>query len=214
MTDVLPVYSVVVSREEELWVAVVDSIPAGATDVERFEDLPDAVSDMIATLVDAEPDEFWIDWHYRQGDHDFTDLIEQLREWEKLAERAARNRDITRRAVVEAMHSAGLSYREIADVIGVSHQRVGQLLSTPQIDVAFPQHRVDVLLRPKWIRQLRNTAIHGGAVDGQPSPFEAALIALLDSARRVPPDSRHDLLAATASLLDEASTDREFLMST
>ncbi len=129
MTDELPVYSVTVSREDGLWVAVVEGVPAGATDVERFEELREAVRDLISTLLDVEPDSFWIEWHYRQGSLDLTDLIEHLREWEDLAERAARNRDASRRAVVASMHSAGLSYREIADVIGISYQRVGQLLS-------------------------------------------------------------------------------------
>lgn len=65
MTDQLPMYSVVVSREDGLWVAVVEGLPAGATDVEKFEDLHDAVCDLIADLADIDPDSFWIDWHYR-----------------------------------------------------------------------------------------------------------------------------------------------------
>ena len=66
MTDKLPVYSVTVSTEDDLWVALVEGIPVGATDVERFEELPEAVRDLISTLLDVEPDSFWLDWHYRQ----------------------------------------------------------------------------------------------------------------------------------------------------
>jgi hypothetical protein len=213
VTDKLPAYSVTVSREDDLWVAVVEGIPAGATDVERFEELPEAVRDLISTLLDVEPDSFWIDWHYRQGSHDLTDLIEHLREWEDLAERAARNRDASRRAVVESMHSAGLSYREIADVIGISYQRVGQLLSGSGAGVPAPDHRAISIVLAKWIRQFQNTVIHGNALDGPPTPFEGVLIALLDSVRRLPPDSRHDLLFTTASVLEDAATDKDFLLS-
>ena len=132
MTDRLPTYSVVVSREDGLWVAVVEGLPAGATDVEKFEDLHDAVCDLIASLEETDPDSFWIDWHYQLGTQDLTVLIENLREWEHLAEHAARHRDVTRKAAVESMRSAGLSYREIADVIGLSHQRIGQLVAEPR----------------------------------------------------------------------------------
>lgn len=213
MTDKLPVYSVVVSREDDLWVAVVEDIPAGATDVERFEELPEAVRDLISTLLDVEADSFWIDWHYRQGNHDLTDLIEHLREWEDLATRAARNRDLSRKAVVESMRSAGLSYREIADVIGTSYQRVGQLLSDSGVDLMAPHHGVTSIVQAKWTRQLRNTVIHGATVEGQPTPYEGVLIALLDSVRRVRPDSRRDLLSTTASVLKDAATDKDFLRS-
>jgi hypothetical protein len=54
--DQLPVHSVVVSREDGLWVAVVQGLAAGATDVERCAELPGAVRDLIATLLDVEPD--------------------------------------------------------------------------------------------------------------------------------------------------------------
>lgn len=214
MTDQLPVYSVTVSREDDLWVAVVEGVPAGATDVERFEELPEAVRDLISTLLDVEPDSFWIDWHYRLGSHDLTDLIEHLREWEDLAERAARNRDASRRAVVESMHSAGLSYREIADVIGISYQRVGQLLSVSGTDVVpVRAHGATPMVQAKWTRRLRSATFHGDAADGHPTPFEGVLIALLDSVRRLPPDSRHDLLSTTASVLEDAATDKDFLLS-
>jgi hypothetical protein len=197
-----------VSREDDLWVAVVAGIPGGATDAERFADLPEAVSDLISTLLDVEPDSFWIDWHYRQDSHDLTDLIGHLREWEDLAERAARGRDASRHLVVESMHSAGLSYREIADVIGVSHQRVGQLLSDRGAR-AIPEARS--MVQAKWTRQLRNAMPHDESADEGLSPFEAVLIALLDSVRRTRPDGRHDLLSTTASVLEDAADDTEFL---
>jgi hypothetical protein len=138
MTDQLPVHSVLVSRQDDLWVAVVDGVPGGATDVKHFEDLHDAVNDLIATLTDTEVGDFWVEWRYRQGSYELTELILDLRQWEKQAEVASLNRDAARKAVVEAMRTAGLSYREIADVLGISFQRVGQLVdATPRKD-AYP----------------------------------------------------------------------------
>lgn len=188
MTDRLPVHSVVVSREDDLWVAVVEGLPGGATDVEHFRDLPDAVRDLIATLLGVDADSFWIDWHYRQGGHELTRVIQDLRQWEWLAERATRHRDAARRAAVEGLRAAGLTYREIADVVRMSHQRVWQLLDAAEKD-------------------------QGVACAKKSSPFEVLLGALLDVARRVRPEFRPKLLSTTASVLNEAAEDEEFLRS-
>ena len=215
MIDQLPSYSVVVTREDGLWVAIVDGLPAGATDVEKFEELDDAVHDLIASLVDVEPDSFWIDWRYRLGTEDLTVLIENLREWEQLAEQATRHRDTTRKAVVESMRSAGLSYREIADVVGLSHQRIAQLVAeeddaddAPGPSAGHLREFVDAQLTLRLpdaeVRGLGGTA---------PSPFEAVLIALLAHTRRVRPSSRGDLLSGTASVLADAATNKEVLFS-
>lgn len=212
MTDQLPAYSVVVTREDGLWVAIVDGLPAGATDVEKFEELDDVVRDMIAFLADIEPDTFWIDWRYRLGTQDLTVLIENLREWEHLAEQAARHRDATRRAVVESMRSAGLSYREIADVVGLSHQRIGQLVAEDDHAAAQPADELHEFVDAQLTLRLRHPEAHGLGGD-VPSPFESVLAALLASVRRVRPDSRGDLLSGTASVLADVATDKEFLYS-
>ncbi len=214
MTDRLPTYSVVVSREDGLWVAVVEGLPAGATDVEKFEDLHDAVRDLIASLRDVDPDSFWIDWHYRLGTQDLTALIENLREWEHLAEHAVHHRDVTRKAAVESMRSAGLSYREIADVIGVSHQRVGQLVAQRGDDAVFRQpDDLYAAVEAKLTQRLGDPVARGLVSGVVPNPFEAVLVALLATAQRIRPDSRGDLLSGTASVLADAATDDAFLYS-
>ncbi|GAA3053636.1 hypothetical protein [Actinokineospora globicatena] len=196
MTERLPTYSVVVSREDDLWVAVVERLPGGATDVERFGELPDAVRDLISTLVGVEPDAFWIEWRYQQGGADLTQVIETFRQWERLAAQVVRYRDSSRLAAVRGLRAAGLSYREIADVIVVSHQRIGQLLDkSGGADVA-EKSPVSV-----------DEAAGDGDRSGVATPFDMLVAALLDSARRLPAASRSGLLATAASLLREASVD-------
>lgn len=214
MTDRLPTYSVDVSREDGLWVAVVEGLPAGATDVEKFAELPDAVRDLIASLRDIEPDSFWIDWRYRLGSRDLTALIENLREWDHLVEHAVRQRDATRSATIESMRSAGLSYREIADVIGVSHQRVGQLVAESGNDALLRQpDELYAAVEAKLTRRLRGPADRDPVGSEVPSPFESVLVALLASAQRARPDFRGELLSGTASVLTEVATDDAFLYS-
>lgn len=122
-------YRVTVTREDHLWVAVVGGLAGGATDVEHFGDLGIEVRDLIAGLADIDPEEISIEWRYVQGDHEYTPAVEGLREWEQGARKAIEQRDAARRAAIVAMRNATLSFRDIADIVGLSHQRVAQLVS-------------------------------------------------------------------------------------
>ncbi len=122
----MSIYDVTVSREDELWVADIAGLTA-ATDVLRFGDLDVEVRDLIAGLTDAAPDAFDIRWHHRAGDDDVTALIEELAEVEAAADTATARRDAVRLEIIRRFSAAGLSQRVIADVLGLSHQRVNQL---------------------------------------------------------------------------------------
>ena len=98
-----------------------------ATDVLRFGDLDVEVRDVIAGLTDTDPDEFEIRWQHRTGDDDVTALISELAEVEAAAETATARRDAVRLEIIRRFSAAGLSQRVIADVLGLSHQRVNQL---------------------------------------------------------------------------------------
>ena len=126
----MPVYPVTVTREDNLWVAVVDGVPAGATDVERFSELEIEVRDLVAGLTDRGPDRFNLDWRYLPGGIDVTVEIENLVHARTDAAAAAGRRDEALRSAIAALRGAGLSVRAIADVVELSHQRVHQLLSS------------------------------------------------------------------------------------
>ena len=55
-------YTVAVANEGNVWTAVVEGLPGGATEVDRFAELHDAAYDLIATLTDTDPGSFTIDW--------------------------------------------------------------------------------------------------------------------------------------------------------
>jgi hypothetical protein len=128
-------YDVTVTRDDNLWVALVDGV--GATDVEQFSDLDGEVRDYVAGMTDAEPDDFVIHWRYEVNGRDVTDALSRF----MAAERALRDvmeaeaakaaeRDAARLDAINAVRSAGLSQRVAADVVGLSHQRVHQLVNS------------------------------------------------------------------------------------
>jgi hypothetical protein len=133
-------YDVTVTREDNLWVALVDDV--GATDVEHFSDLDVEVRDYIAGMTDADPDDFALHWRYEVNGRDVTDALARFmaaeRELRKvMEEEAARavERDAARLDAIEAVRSAGLSQRIAADVVGLSHQRVHQLVHSQTNDL-------------------------------------------------------------------------------
>jgi DNA-directed RNA polymerase specialized sigma24 family protein len=129
-----PTYTATVTREDALWVAVVAELNPAATDVEHFDEVEPAVRDLIGGLTDSDPEagEFWIRWKFVQNGHDYTPMIEQLEAAELEANRAIAVRDAARRAAIQSMRRSGLSLRDIADVMGISHQRVHQLAAEPR----------------------------------------------------------------------------------
>lgn len=123
-------YEVTVTREGRLWVADIAGAGLGpaATDVTRFADLDVEVRDLIAGLTDADPDEISLEWRYVIGGEDVTAAVEQLTAAAEDLRDAERAREEARRTALGALASTGLSQSAIGDVLGVSHQRVHQLL--------------------------------------------------------------------------------------
>ena len=124
-------YRVTVTRDDDVWAAVIDGLPPhmiGATDVERFSDLEPEVRDLVAALTDADLDSFGLEWRLLIGNRDVTAEVVALRQAETALQDALAARDEARRTVLKALATTGLSQGAIGDVLGVSHQRVHQLL--------------------------------------------------------------------------------------
>ena len=137
-------YRVTVEREDQLWTAFVEGLPSGAfgaTDTERFADLDDMVRDLIATLTDAEPDSFDLTWRFVQNGVDYTVEIEQAHAASAALHEAEAAHEKARGAAVAAMVGAGLSQRAIGDALGLSYQRVGQLVRGRPADEQKPPDR-------------------------------------------------------------------------
>jgi hypothetical protein len=126
-------YEVTVRREGGMWAVVIGGLPPhviGAVDVDRFADLDAEVRELIADLTDADPSSFNLFWQYVIGDEDITIEVTRLRHAEQVLSQATNERDDARRAAIEALTRADVSQAVIGDVLGLSHQRVHQLLRT------------------------------------------------------------------------------------
>ncbi len=123
-------YQVTVTREDGLWVADVagEDLGPAATDVQRFSDLDVEVRDLIAGLTDTDPDELDLEWRYVIDGKDVTNTIKRLMLAEANLRSAEEMREELRQIALLELHGTGLPQSAIGDVLGVSHQRVHQLL--------------------------------------------------------------------------------------
>lgn len=77
--------------------------------------------EVVALWFELEPDQFDIEWDVHLGDLGAS--VRQARSAMAHAEADRARRD----AAVRALTDAGLSYRDIAELLGLSHQRVAQI---------------------------------------------------------------------------------------
>ena len=129
-----PTYTITVIRDDNLWAAQIGGLPPGRIGVTDVGTSPTSRPRCPISLpgsTDADPDEFDLVWRYVQHDHDYTAALEQSHEWQRRLAEAEANRDRYRAAAAHDMTRAGLSQRAIGDALGVSHQRVGQILAAP-----------------------------------------------------------------------------------
>ena len=122
-------YGVTVTREDDLWVAVVDGLPKGvigAADYEHFADLHVELPELIADLTDSDPRQFTLTWRYEINGRDVTPELRRFLALEEDLRRVQRDRMRARQEALAALTDAGLSRRVMADVV---HQRVQQLVS-------------------------------------------------------------------------------------
>lgn len=123
-------YQVTVTREDGLWVADIwgPGLGPAATDAARFTDLDAEVRDLVAGLTDAEPDEIRLAWRYVIDGADVTQVVTRLMQAEADLRDATRAREEARSSALRELSGTGLSQSAIGDLLGVSHQRIHQLL--------------------------------------------------------------------------------------
>ena len=114
-------------RESDAWLVHVDGIDGCHTYGRTLRQAGERIEEALAAWLDCDPGEFVLEQHWPERITELASVVEKARRASADASRVASD------AAVSAAHrlaAMGLSRRDTAEILGISHQRVQQLLST------------------------------------------------------------------------------------
>ena len=117
------------TRAGQWWAIEVSDVAGGLhTQARRLDQVASAVIDAVALVADLSPDAIEVDVIPVLPEAE-GDLIESARSASQEAARAAERASRLSRQAVEQLRSEGLTVRDVGGLLGVSPQRVSQLLN-------------------------------------------------------------------------------------
>ena len=130
MVGLMDVCEVDVTREDPYWVGSVRGLRGGATETRRLDKLEAEVRDLIAGLLDIDEDTIELRFNYGPALHrEGTKAVQQAHEARSHLRAAQEAYDSVMREAARELRSESVSLRDSAALLGVSFQRVQQLIS-------------------------------------------------------------------------------------
>jgi hypothetical protein len=120
-------YRVQAVREGKFWLLTVPDLDV-MTQARRLTEAEEMARDLIATWLEVAPDSFAIDLDVALPD-ELTQRRDRARQLREEADRLRDEAADELRVVVREAHASGMSVRELAVALGVSHQRAQQILA-------------------------------------------------------------------------------------
>jgi hypothetical protein len=122
------VYTVTAERGAGQWWVLECAELGAVSQVRRLSDAKEEMREALAYLADVAPDSFDIDVRPIVSD-DVAALMIAAAEHRTRASTEQKQAADALRAAARAMHERGLTYRDVAVVMGLSYQRVAQLVA-------------------------------------------------------------------------------------
>lgn len=113
-------------RESDAWLVHVDGIDGCHTYGRTLRQAGERIEEALAAWLDREPDESEIEHRWPEQVSKLATTVEEARSASVDAAQAASEATVS---AVRRLAKMGLSRRDTAEVLGISHQRVQQLLS-------------------------------------------------------------------------------------
>ena len=119
-------YTATASRDGEWWSIEVEGLRGAYTQARRLDQVEEMARDIVALLLDVAPDTIAIEVHI-DLDSVIRDRLDRLAELRRQADQLQETAAEESRSVVLGLQGKGLPLRDIGTLLGVSHQRAGQL---------------------------------------------------------------------------------------
>jgi predicted RNase H-like HicB family nuclease len=121
-----PAYRAVAERDGSWWAIRVPELRGVYSQARRLADVEAMARDVVALVLDVAPDTFDVSVEPVLGS-DAAGLVEQALAGRLEVERAARRASEQLRVAVDRLAESGLTVRDIAHILGLSHQRIAQV---------------------------------------------------------------------------------------
>jgi hypothetical protein len=125
-----PTYHVVVTREDDAWLAEAPGLSGGHTYARTLAALDKAVREVIvlaAELPDEAMDSLTLSWDYHTGDDAVDEQTARIRHLRAKADQLSAQASAHTATMARQLIERGMSVRDAATLLGVSPQRVSQL---------------------------------------------------------------------------------------
>ena len=120
-------YRAMATQEERFWLLSVPELDV-VTQARTLDRAEATVRDLIAVWLDVPPGSFAVEVEPLLDD-EWTKLLRETRDARTTADKASARASELLRTSVTTLHDAGLSAREVGSLVGISYQRVQQLLA-------------------------------------------------------------------------------------
>ena len=135
-------FTAVCRRSGDWWDIEVPEVPGVFTQARRLDQAEGMVREALALMLDVGQDSF--DVALRIGDRQLADSIAEVTTARSEAEQAAERAAVrTRQVLAKLVHDQHLTLRDAAKLVGMSHQRVAQVLA------GLPEARTSDAVRPR-----------------------------------------------------------------
>lgn len=122
-------YRVDVRHGERWWVLEVPEVPGAVSQSRTLRDVEATARDVIALMLDVEPDSFGVDVHVELPESVTSHLARSATLREQAADAQA-GAAAEVRAAARDLAGRGVTVRDIGAALGVSHQRAHQLVNS------------------------------------------------------------------------------------
>lgn len=119
-------YQVKATRSGDWWAIDVPGLLGAHTQTRRLDQVEHMAREVISLLLDVPEDSFDVEVQPQLVD-EWTRLLRETREARSAADEASERAQRLVRTAVVTLQGAGLSTREVGQLLGVTHQRVQQL---------------------------------------------------------------------------------------
>lgn len=114
------------------WVVTIPEVPGAVTQSKRLDKVPDDVGEVLELLVGSKPGSYQLDVR-TVVPGEAGELAARAFELRAEAEKLSSSVATTTTTAVVTLSKSGLSMRDIGQLVGVSHQRVDQILKESKV---------------------------------------------------------------------------------